>query len=353
MRLLLLILLGVVVSLALPEIAVRLLDVSPRPLAPLELTSYRLSDDPVLRYEYRPGLRADDPHFDALHEGLTTNSHGFRDVEIPVEKPPGEIRIVALGDSTTAGNGIPELENTWPKQLERRFAEAGRESVRVLNLGVGGYEPDQESRLLELHGLAFEPDLVVMLVCLNDLDRDADGGIRRMLQQARSPDVRPAANPLEMLTRVSRLAFVVAHRARALGFDVPVEEAVAAIAPLPDERNPLAQGLARLARLSREHELPVVVALLPALDQPFDHYRYTALHARMRATASRTPALPWIDLLPDFRSAGVDARRLGVDGLHPNRAGAALLAEIVYRQLEARSLPAMVRTALPAPSPRS
>ncbi|HVN39522.1 MAG TPA: SGNH/GDSL hydrolase family protein [Myxococcota bacterium] len=353
MRLLLLILFGVVASLAVLEIAVRVLDVSPRPLAPLELASYRLSDDPVLRYEYRPGLRADDAHFDALHEGLTTNSHGFRDVELPVEKPPGEIRVLALGDSTTAGNGIPELENTWPKRLERRFAESGLGSVRVLNLGVGGYEPDQESRLLELRGLAFAPDLVVMLVCLNDLDRNADGGIRRMLEQARSPEVRPPANPLELLTRVSRLAFVVLHRARALGFDVPIEEGVAAIAPLPDERNPLAQGLARLARLAREHELPVVVALLPAFDQPFDHYRYAALHARMRATASRMPALPWIDLLPDFRGTGVDARRLGVDGLHPNRAGAALLAEILYRHLAARGLPPAAFAALPAPPPRS
>jgi lysophospholipase L1-like esterase len=352
-RLLLLILLGVVVSLVVPEIAVRVLDVSPRPLAPLELASYRLSDDAVLRYEYRPGVRADDPHFDALHEGLTTNSHGFRDVEVPVEKPPGEIRILALGDSTTAGNGIPELENTWPKRLERRFAESGLGSVRVLNLGVGGYEPEQEARLLELRGLAFGPDLVVVLICLNDLDREADGGIRRMLEQARTPGVRPAANPIELLTRFSRLAFVVAHRARALGFDVPVEQAVAAVAPIPDASSPLAQGLARLARLAREHDLPVVVALLPALDQPFDHYRYTALHSRMRATASRTPALPWIDLLPDFRGSGIDARRLGVDGLHPNRAGAALLAEILYRHLAARGLPAAAVTALPPSPPQS
>ena len=59
----------------------------------------------------------------------------------------------------------------------------------------------------------------------------------------------------------------------------------------------------------------------------------------MRATASRTPALPWIDLLRDFRAAGVDPRSLSVDGLHPNRAGTAVLAEILYRQLNARGLP--------------
>lgn len=59
----------------------------------------------------------------------------------------------------------------------------------------------------------------------------------------------------------------------------------------------------------------------------------------MRATAVRTPALPWIDLLPDFRGAGVDPQHLSVDGLHPSRAGSAVLAEILYQQLTTRGLP--------------
>ena len=173
MRRALLVLLGLCSGLALAEIAVRVLDVPPRPLAPLHLPSYRLSDDPLLRYEYRPNLRPEDEPYDALHQGFSTNSQGFRDVEFPVRKPAGELRILALGDSTTAGNGIADLRDTWPKRLERRFAEAGRPEVRVLNLGVGGYHPLQSARLLELRGLALEPDLVLLLVCLNDLDPEA------------------------------------------------------------------------------------------------------------------------------------------------------------------------------------
>ena len=338
MRLLLLLLLGLLASLAVPEIAVRVLDVSPRPLAPLELKSYRLSDDPVLRYEYRPGLRADEAHFDALHEGFTTNSLGFRDVEFPLAKPAGELRILALGDSTTAGNGVPELQHTWPKHLERRFAEAGRPELRVLNLGVGGYQPLQEARLLELRGLALEPDLVLVLVSLNDLDWEADGGIGQMLEQARAGGA-PAPSPLALLTRVSRLAFVVAHRARALGLELPLPDAATTVAPVRELGSPLAEGLNLLARLQRERGVKVVVALLPAFSQPFESYPHAALHERMRASAARLPTLAWIDLLRDFRAAGVDARALSVDGLHPNEAGTAVLAEILYRHLAARGLP--------------
>ena len=338
-RLLLLLLLGLLASLAVPEIAVRVLDVSPRPLAPLELSSYRLSDDPVLRYEYQPGLRASDAHFDALHEGFTTNSLGFRDDEFPIAKPAGEVRILALGDSTTAGNGVPELSNTWPKRLERRFAESGRPELRVLNLGVGGYQPLQEARLLELRGLAFEPDLVLVLVSLNDLDWEADGGVGRMLEQAQAPGAPASSSFFALLTRVSRLAFVVAHRARALGLELPLPDAATTVAHVRELGSPLAEGLTLFARLQREHGVKVVVALLPAFAQPFESYAHAALHERMRASAARLPTLAWIDLLRDFRAAGVDARSLSMDGLHPNDAGTAVLAEILYRHLSERALP--------------
>lgn len=109
--------------------------------------------------------------------------------------------------------------------------------------------------------------------------------------------------------------------------------------PVRDTVDPLAEGLALLARLQREHGLRVLVALLPGLGQPFDRYPYAALHARMAEIAARTPTLPWLDLLGDFRAAGVNPRQLTVDGLHPNRMGAAVLAEILYRRLAERGLP--------------
>jgi lysophospholipase L1-like esterase len=332
----LLVLLGLCSGLALAELAVRVLDVPPRPLEALHLPSYRLSDDPVLRYEYRPNLRPEDEPYDALHQGFATNSLGFRDVEFPLHKPAGEVRILALGDSTTAGNGIADLADTWPRQLERRFAESGRAEVRVLNLGVGGYHPLQAARLLELRGEALAPDLVLLLVCLNDLDPSADGGIRRQLERVRARGGDAAPGPLAALLRVSRLAFVVAHRTRALGLaELEPEPRM----PVRDSENPLADGLALLARLQQERGLRVVALLLPGLRQPFTRYPHAALHRRMAEIAARTPEIPWVDLLDDFRESGADPRRFTVDGLHPNRAGAAVLAEIVYRRLAAAELP--------------
>jgi hypothetical protein len=74
-----------------------------------------------------------------------------------------------------------------------------------------------------------------------------------------------------LLTRVSRLAFVIAHRARA--------------------QQPARRGLTLLARLQRERGVRVVVALLPAFSQPFESHPHMALHERMRASAARLPTL--------------------------------------------------------------
>ena len=46
------------------EIVVRVLDVPPGPLAPLPILSYRLSANPVISYEYRPGYKPTDEPFD-------------------------------------------------------------------------------------------------------------------------------------------------------------------------------------------------------------------------------------------------------------------------------------------------
>jgi lysophospholipase L1-like esterase len=128
----------------------------------------------------------------------------------------------------------------------------------------------------------------------------------------------------------------VSQRARGLG-GLPAPDAQRV--PARDVENPLAEGLALLAKLQQERGLRVQVFLLPALGAPFDRYRQGALHERMREIAAATPSLPWVDLLDDFRATGANPRALTVDGLHPNPAGSAVLAEILYRKLADEQLP--------------
>jgi len=326
----LLLIAGLASGLLLAEIVVRWLDVPPSPLAPLHVPSYRLLDDPVLRYGYRPDLAPDHAAYDPMHRGLSTNADGFRDVDHPRAKHPDVTRILVLGDSTSVGLGVPELENTWPKRLERRLHRRGQSQVEVLNLAVGGYDPEQEVALLEAQGLAFDPDLVLMLVCLNDLTRGVDGGVYEALRAAHAHLEAPGSGLERALSR-SRLFFVVRHRLRA--------NRPAAVERDERRRNPLDVGLSALARIAEEEDLEAVVFLLPALDGAVDGYAHHALHRRMAAIAARIGGPPWIDLLEDMARANPNLRQLSFDGLHPNRAGQAAVAAAIERHLRERGLP--------------
>lgn len=98
---------------------------------------------------------------------ISINRHGFRGRDYTLEKPPGTFRIVVIGDSITFGNRLAPEEN-FPAVLESLYQKAGKK-VEVLNLGLGGYDTLQEVAALQDLGLQFDPDLVVLGYCINDI----------------------------------------------------------------------------------------------------------------------------------------------------------------------------------------
>lgn len=111
------------------------------------------SDDKVLIFEPVP-------NFQSERVPYRTNSTGFRDRDFVKDRSAAK-RILILGDSVTFGVEIRDVNDTYPKVLERTFASNG-EDVEVYNLGITGYNTVQEARLFEREGSAYHPDLVVV-----------------------------------------------------------------------------------------------------------------------------------------------------------------------------------------------
>jgi hypothetical protein len=93
-----------------------------------------------------------------------TNARGWRDSDHSVARVPGIRRAVAVGDSFTFGTDVDDGErftDLLPERIER---------LEVLNFGVPGYGTDQELRVLETGALAYQPDVVILQICVfNDL----------------------------------------------------------------------------------------------------------------------------------------------------------------------------------------
>ena len=322
--------LGCGVALAAAEVGLRVFDVPPSPLAPLHVPSYRKLENPILRYGYRPNLTPDHAGYDVMHRGIATNSRGYRDREWAVPKPADVTRILAIGDSTTVGLGIPELANTYPKLLEQVLSRAAGRRIEVSNLGVGGYDPEQAAEVLRLEAPRLEPDLVVLLVCQNDLVRGVDGGVEAALTRAHA-HLESAGRPLDTLRRHSRLAFFLRHRVFPTDPPRPTSDS--------GGTTPLEAGLLALRAWSAAEGVPVVAFLLPALDGAFSRYGHDAVHRRMARIAATVPEIRWIDLLPAFRAEHENSRILSFDGLHPNRVGARALVKALAQELGRRGLP--------------
>jgi lysophospholipase L1-like esterase len=106
------------------------------------------------------GIHSHPPIFESAFH---TNSLGLRDKEYSLEKPMGVTRIVVIGDSFTWGYGVNDHE-VFTEVLESLLR-----NTDVINLGVTGYGTPQEFSYLKRVGIQFNPDIVLLAFCLNDV----------------------------------------------------------------------------------------------------------------------------------------------------------------------------------------
>lgn len=129
-------------------------------------------------------------------------------VRTAVTSIPGataDIKIIAFGDSLTAGYGVDEAEN-YPSQLQDLLLQEGY-SVQVLNLGVSG-----ETTRGNLERADFvrkqNPDIVLLGIGGNDALRslpitDAKNNIRQTVQKLQSGENPPKIILLQMIAPLS------------------------------------------------------------------------------------------------------------------------------------------------------
>ncbi|MFN0008378.1 MAG: DUF5989 family protein [Planctomycetota bacterium] len=159
LNVLLAVLMSLLVAAAVLEGGLRLLGMGPQP------TINRF--DPKLGWVKTPGTTT---HRKTSEFDITfaVNSLGLRDDEMAsAAKPAGTYRVIALGDSFVLGYTV-DRQDLFVDELEKAWQSEGR-PVDVINAGTEGYSTDQEVLWLDLHGRAFQPDLVLLFPYENDL----------------------------------------------------------------------------------------------------------------------------------------------------------------------------------------
>ena len=175
--------------------------------------------DPEVRYVLSPNQKG------WVDDGfVTTNSRGFRGGEVDIPKPPGRLRIVALGDSVVFGWGVNDAD-TFCQQLEQQFrARRPDVDVDVVNLAVPGYATRQEVALLQRNLAALQPDVVLLGFYENDLpdtmdDKNVSGTRINVARPADGQELHMSPGPsswIERQARRSRAVYIASHALKGL-----------------------------------------------------------------------------------------------------------------------------------------
>ncbi|HET6203886.1 MAG TPA: GDSL-type esterase/lipase family protein [Planctomycetota bacterium] len=97
---------------------------------------------------------------------IRTNADGLRGPERQKPKPPDVKRVLFVGDSVVFGWGVNE-EDTFVALVEAALARRGR--YECVNLGHLFHDTTQEAAAFADVGLAYEPDLVLLVFVDNDV----------------------------------------------------------------------------------------------------------------------------------------------------------------------------------------
>jgi len=291
------------------EIAARLLGVSVGTVQ-INRGVVRTSPNPKLGFELRPNSRV------SSEVEYRVNGDGFRGAPLD-EKQAGRRRIAVFGDSIVFGYWVAENQ-AFPAQLGAMLGP----QVETLNLGVPGYNLDQEIEYLRNRVDALDPDVVVFGFCLNDLEgllsfeygltqarREARSGPRRMLESLLSSSRFAAWIEYRLTERDARSQFARARNPLGPNLYEASSEAIDAH---------LDAGFRALVATLNPRGIEAAIAIFPVLGNQFANYPYQDLHSRIMAAALRSGLIA-IDLLPCF--APYPFRDVRVDVVHPNPLG--------------------------------
>jgi HEAT repeat protein/lysophospholipase L1-like esterase len=280
------------------------------------------------------------------------NRDGVRDRVRGQEKPQGTRRVVCLGDSVTLGYGLRH-EASYPNQLQARLEENGP-GTEVMTVALAGWSTRQERLAYVRIARHYAPDLVILGICLNDLQDlennlsrppwalvwlharsallrriiDAEGrqirSVRELVTDPDSPRVREGYERLFEEIRQLRDEVTLDGG----GFAVVVFPFADQVRPEPMAATPQRRIEAFCARegISFRDLLPGLRKLGPSAFIPGDH-----LHLSAEGSARAAELLTGSGLVPSGWAASTDlARALGrVGNLAPGPEDVPALAKLV------------------------
>jgi len=172
--------------------------------------SLRYDYDPRFHWRIRPGnyIHKESGNIECI------NSIGLRCPEISIRKPPGSVRILALGGSSTYIVS-PVTGESWTDILACNLTEKLGFPVEVINAGTPGYSAYQSAMRLKYELMDYDPDMVLVYHLANDMKLfwmdDPAEMISRWDRHGWANERASILNPNPLLDAACRYSQMVTH----------------------------------------------------------------------------------------------------------------------------------------------
>jgi hypothetical protein len=248
---------------------------------------------------------------------IRTNALGCRSAELAPEKGARK-RLLFLGDSFTLGFGVP-ASAIFTTLVQRKLGDSST-PYEVINAGVGNYNSRMELAWLEKNQARVQPDAIVLMFYLNDVEATPHIG-----------------GPGYLLARHSYLYALLADRYRKLMTRMGRDRYTwrAYYSHLYDGSNTglqsNRQALRELAAFCRKRALPLMVVNIPDIHQlkPYPFPQATRYIER----ACAEDGVPFVDLLPALQSYDPASLWVSPEDTHTNAFANGIIAERVLGAL--------------------
>jgi lysophospholipase L1-like esterase len=269
-----------------------------------------------------------------------------------VEAPPPGSKVLVLGDSFTFGWGLSDKE-TFVALLEQKAVQAKGNEIRFLNAASGGWGLDSFVRYVEEFGESIGPCLVLVFLNTDDIGRAFKNGLYRVDGDVLLPVAKQAPlakrwvdaipmygllierSHLIALLRKSYLYLAASAEARASDAGVMAGPQSGGEIPVADAVSLGFKLVERLAEWFAARSVDLLVLTTGWHRPPYDDSEPTRAFMRRATDWFAERAIPFADISHEVRpkidELG-DRAILPGDG-HPSPVGAALIAHAAWQHL--------------------
>ncbi|MEX0812905.1 MAG: hypothetical protein WD048_11870 [Chitinophagales bacterium] len=260
-----------------------------------------------------------------------TNTLGYPDEEWKLAKEKGEMRILALGDSFTEGDGAP-FDSSYVAILRNAYFTSD-DSISIMNAGVCGSDPFFDFEALKDKLIVYHPDVILQTLSAQDLLTDIiiRGGEERFVEDGLKFNKPPWWEPIYAVSFLSRFYF------QNLGYTELLRQKYLTESEISLLNKKLLTLFEDYLGFCDQHDIDLVIILRPDKDEIINK-QYNFDFEKILAYLNQNKNVKVIDLLDAYlkymetTDTHVDRYFWKYDGHHNSR-GYEMMARCIFEEL--------------------